>query len=42
MSDKSQVNVDVGGSYWLALALLIIFFHGDPDLLDALIKWLMK
>lgn len=40
MSD-SNVKVDVDNSA-VALVLLLIFFYGEPDLVDALIHWLMK
>lgn len=40
MSDKN-VNVEVDFSY-LALALLVIFFWGDPDLCDAMIHYFMS
>lgn len=32
-------NVDFGGE-WIALAMLLIAFWGDPDLCDALIAYL--
>lgn len=42
MSDR-RVNVEAsGGGGWIALALLLIFFAGEPDLHDAMIHWLMK
>jgi len=28
--------------FWIWFTTAVIFFHGDPDLHDALIKWLMK
>lgn len=34
-------NIEVSGGL-AGLALLFIFFWGDPDLCDALIYWLMK
>jgi hypothetical protein len=37
----SKVEVSGGGGY-VAIALILIFFYGDPDLSDALIHWLMK
>jgi ABC-type uncharacterized transport system permease subunit len=40
MSDK-KVEISGGGG-WIALALLIIFFWGDPDIADAIIAGLMK
>lgn len=27
--------------FWLAIALLVIFFHGEPDIHDAIIAYLM-
>ncbi len=42
MSDDKRINVSAGDSSSLAIALLIIFFWGTPDLCDALIHWLMK
>ena len=43
MSDKpaaSSSSSSCGGSIALAIALLVIFCYGDPDLLDSLIHWL--
>ena len=40
MSD-SKIELDGGGG-WVALAILIVYFWGDPDLHDALIGWLMR
>lgn len=39
MSEGVKVEVSSG---WLAIAILQIFFYGDPDLSDALIHFLMK
>ena len=36
---KASISVD---HFWLAFALLIITCTGDPDLIDALIHFLMK
>ena len=33
MSD-GNINVTGGGSGWIAIALLIIYFFGDPDMHD--------
>lgn len=30
-----------GGSFWISVALLFIFFAGDPDIADAIINNLM-
>ncbi len=38
---SKKINIDMGVE-WIAIALLIIFFYGDPDLSDALIKFLME
>ena len=36
-------GIDAGaGLMWIAVALLAIAFWGEPDLVDALIYWLMK
>jgi uncharacterized membrane protein len=43
MSEKSdeKVKVEVStGAGWLSIALLVIAFYGDPDLVDALIRYL--
>jgi len=41
--DKDNINVSIdGGGAYIAIALLFIFFLGDPDLCDATIHWLMK
>jgi hypothetical protein len=29
-------------AFWICLTVLIIMCYGDPDLLDALIHWLMQ
>jgi len=39
MSNDSGVSIDFG---FLAIALLIICFYGEPDLIDALIKYFMS
>lgn len=41
MADEPKVKVEcsTGGGY-IAIALLLIFFYGDPDLVDALIHYL--
>lgn len=36
-----DINVN-GGTGWLALVILIIFFWGEPDLIDALIQFLTE
>lgn len=41
-NDDRKINVEAGGTGWLAIALLLIFFYGKPDLCDALIHWLMR
>lgn len=30
-----------GGAGWIAIAMLVIAFYGDPDLHTALIAWLL-
>ena len=30
----SDTNISYGGSGWIAIALLIIYFWGDPDMHD--------
>jgi hypothetical protein len=37
----NNINVDSDAAF-IGFALLVIFCWGDPDLLDALIHWLMK
>ena len=37
--DDIKISVDY---FWIALAILAIAFHGEPDLVDALIHFLMK
>ena len=34
--------MDSWGGIWIAIALLYIFFLGDPDLSDALINYLLS
>lgn len=42
-SDRTEIKVQGGSDYsLLAIVVLIIFCAGDPDLLDALIHWLMR
>jgi len=36
-----DINISGGGG-WIAIALLIIFTYGEPELMDALIYGLMK
>ena len=38
--DKRSVTVNGGGD-WIACAIIVVFCYGDPDLLDALIHYLM-
>ena len=39
----SEVNQSVNSDIWfIGIVLLIIAFHGKPDLVDALIYFLMK
>lgn len=40
MSENS-INFNVGFG-WLAITILIIAFNSEPDLVDAMIHWLMK
>lgn len=40
MSNKS--SSDDGGLYFIGAVILIIFFYGDPDIVDGLIKVLNK
>lgn len=43
MSEKSGNNINVeSGGFWIAFAILAVFFYGDPDLHDVIIKWLSK
>lgn len=44
MSDKeNKMKIDVSNENgWVAFALLVIFFYGDPDIADAIIHFLMK
>lgn len=36
-------NIDIdSGTWFIGVALLIIFFWGEPDLIDALIKYFMN
>jgi hypothetical protein len=39
---KDRIDLDgLGVSvFWLAIALLILAFGGDPDLMDAIIHWI--
>ena len=36
---RNNVHVDGGGA-WVAFALVLIAFYGEPDLVDALIAFL--
>ena len=38
----SDAKYSSGGSAELAAVLWLVFTYGDPDLLDALIHWLMQ
>ena len=33
-NSDGHINISGGGSGWVAIALLIIYFGGDPDLHD--------
>jgi len=37
MTGKPHIKID---QFWLAVALLLIFFWGEPDIQDAIIYWL--
>lgn len=39
MSKENSISIDFG---WIALALLIIAFWGEPDLVDALIHYFLN
>lgn len=36
-----EINISGGGG-WIAIAMLIVFTYGEPDLMDALIHRLMQ
>jgi hypothetical protein len=38
---SQKIELSTGGG-WLALALLLIAFWGEPDLIDALIEFLTR
>lgn len=43
MSDEHKVNVSGGwGGFWVMVAILSVFFNGEPDLVTALIHYLMS
>lgn len=42
MSEEPKVTVTQHDYTLLAVVVLVIFCWGDPDLLDALIHWLMR
>lgn len=37
MGEKHEVNVNSRHSIWIALAILLVMFWGEPDLTDSLI-----
>ena len=37
----SDISID-SGAWFIGLALLVIAFYGEPDLIDALIQFLMN
>lgn len=45
MSERKELKLDLdatdGGKVAFAVALLVIFFSGEPDLVDALIHFFM-
>jgi len=41
MSD-SKYKINIPYSFWWPIAIMVIFCAGDPDLIDALIHYLMK